>query len=116
MSDHRDDPDTIGRQGAGPKRELKLKAPIAPGSATEIALNWAGFFVGLLIMTGDYLVAGRTLDQKSWEFIKSPRAMVWIFLVAGQFAFWAVIIEPLWRWRVAASARLRASRDSRDPR
>jgi len=99
MRDHRDDPDTLRQAGVRPKREPKRDASIAPGSATEIALNWAGFFVGLLIMTSDYLVVGRSLDPKSWEFIKSPKAMVWIFLVAGQFAFWAMIVEPLWRWR-----------------
>ena len=63
----------------------------------EIALNCAGFFVGLLIMTGDYVVAGRSLNQENWEFLASPKAMVWIILVAGQFAFWATIVEPLWR-------------------
>jgi hypothetical protein len=76
-----------------------MGASIALRSKTEIALSWAGFFVGLLIMTGDYVVAGRSLDQKSWEFLKSPKAMVWIFIVAGEFAFWANIVEPLWHWR-----------------
>jgi len=76
-----------------------MGASIAPGSRTEIALSWGGFFVGLLIMTGDYVVAGRSLDQKCWEFLKSPKAMVWIFIVAGEFAFWANIVEPLWHWR-----------------
>ena len=49
-------------------------------------------------MTGDYLVAGRTLNQQNWEFLASPKAMVWMILVAGQFAFWATIVEPLWEW------------------
>ena len=62
----------------------------------EVALNCAGFFVGLLIMTGDYVVARRSLNQENWEFLASPKAMVWIILVAGQFAFWATIVQPLW--------------------
>jgi hypothetical protein len=99
MSDHRDDTDTTRRAGAEPKGGPKLGASILPRSTIEIALNCAGFFVGLLIMTGDYVVAERSLQPKNWEFLVSPQAMVWIFLVAGEFAFWATIIEPLWRWR-----------------
>jgi len=99
MSNHRDDPDSLHHKGTGATREPKLSASIARGSSFEIALNWAGFFVGLLIMTGDYVVAGPSLDRQNWEFIASPKAMVWIFFVAGQFAFWANIVEPLWRWR-----------------
>jgi len=99
MSDHSDDPATTRRAGAGLERAPKLGASILPRSTTEIALNCAGFFVGLLIMTGDYVAAGRSLEPKNWEFLVSPQAMVWIFFVAGQFAFWATIVEPLWRWR-----------------
>lgn len=99
MNDHRDDPATTRQAGAGLKGEPKLGASILPRSTTEIALNCAGFFVGLLIMTGDYVAAGRSLEPKNWEFLASPQAMVWIFFVAGQFAFWATIVEPLWRWR-----------------
>ena len=66
-------------------------------------------------MTGDYVVAGESLSPENWEFIKSPKAMVWIFLVAGQFAFWANLIEPLWRWRSKLRARLRPVSDPRDP-
>ena len=47
MRNHRDDADTQSPAGAGAKSEPKLRASIAPGSAFEIALNWAGFFVGL---------------------------------------------------------------------
>jgi hypothetical protein len=50
-------------------------------------------------MTGDYLLVGRSLSAENWAFIKSPKAMVWVFLIAGEFAFWANVIEPLWRWR-----------------
>jgi hypothetical protein len=46
-------------------------------------------------MTGDYVVAERSLEPKNWEFLVSPQAMVWIFFVAGEFAFWATIVEPL---------------------
>jgi hypothetical protein len=99
MSDHRDDPVPIRSAGSGLKRANKLGTLIGPRSMAEIALNCAGFFVGLLIMTGDYVVAGRSLEQKSWEFLATPQAMVWIILVAGQFAFWATVIEPLWGWR-----------------
>jgi hypothetical protein len=97
---HRDDPGVPHRAGARPKREPKLGAALAPTSTAEILLSWAGFFVGLLIMTGDYIVAGRMLDQRNWEFLAAPKAMVWILLVAGEFAFWANIVEPLLRWRV----------------
>ena len=83
MSDHRDDAAATRRAGAGPERVPKLDASILPRSTVEIALNCAGFFVGLLIMIGDYLGAGRSLEPKHWEFLESPRAMVWIFLVAG---------------------------------
>ena len=52
--------------------EAEPGASILPRSTTEIALNCAGFFVGLLIMTGDY-VAGRTVaEPKNWEFLASP--------------------------------------------
>jgi hypothetical protein len=98
MSDHRDDPATIRRAGVGLESGGKPGALIHPRSMAEIALNCAGFFVGLLIMTGDYLVRWRTLNQQNWEFLASPKAMVWIILVAGQFAFWATIVEPLWAW------------------
>jgi hypothetical protein len=93
MSGRRHDP------GTPSKREPKLGAPPAARSTLEILLSWAGFFVGLLIMTGDYLVAGQWLERKNWEFLESPKAMVWILAVAAQFAFWANIVEPLWRWR-----------------
>ncbi len=96
MSDHRDDPAISRRVGVRFKRGENLGSLVHPRSTAEIALNCAGFFVGLLIMTGDYVVAGRSLSQRSWEFLTSPKAMVWIILVAGQFAFWAMIVEPLW--------------------
>jgi hypothetical protein len=99
MSEHRDDPDTTRQTGTERKGRLELGESILPRSTIEIALNCAGFFVGLLVMTGDYLLAGRSLTQKNWAFLASPYAMVWIFLVAGEFAFWATIIEPLWRLR-----------------
>ena len=99
MSDHREDAAATRRAGAGLERVPKLDASILPRSTVEIALNCAGFFVGLLIMIGDYLGAGRSLEPKHWEFLESPQAMVWILLVAGQFAFWATVVEPLWRWR-----------------
>ncbi len=100
MIDHRSDADTQSPAGAVAKREPEPGASIVPGSTFEIALNWAGGFVGLLIMTGDYIVAWQvSRPLRSWEFLASPKAMVWIFLVSGQFAFWAIIIEPLSRWR-----------------
>jgi hypothetical protein len=99
MRNRGEDPDTIRRSGAGLKAGPQLGATILPRSTAELALNCAGFFVGLLIMTGDYLVAGGSQDSLSWQFLASPKAMVWIFLVAGQFSFWAAIVEPLWRWR-----------------
>jgi hypothetical protein len=100
MSDHGDDgADFPATKGPKLKSDPNPAALISRGPTSEIILNWAGFFVGLLIMTGDYVVAGRTLKREAWEFIASPKAMVWIFLVAGQFAFWANLIEPLWRWR-----------------
>jgi hypothetical protein len=96
MSDHRDDPATIRRAGVGLESGGKPGALIHTRSMAEIALNCAGFFVGQLIMTGDYVVARRSLNQENWEFLASPKAMVWIILVAGQFAFWATIVQPLW--------------------
>jgi hypothetical protein len=112
MRDHRDDLDNLGGMTAGPKTKHEPGAPIAAASSPEIALNWSGFFVGLLIMTGDYVVTGRSLNAQNWEFIASPKAMVWIFFVAGQFAFWANIVEPLWRWR----SQLRLDYDLRQTR
>jgi hypothetical protein len=99
MSDQVDDP--ANARGAGPRSKggLELGASVLPRSTAEIALNCLGFFVGLLTMTGDYLVAGSSLEPKNWVFLGSPQAMVWIFFVAGEFAFWATIFEPLWRWR-----------------
>src|SRR5262249_15414623 len=95
----RDDPDARQPAKPGTKAGVKLNASLLPRSAIEIALNCTGFFVGVLIMTGDYAVAGRWRSATSWESLRSPKAMVWIFVVAGQFAFWATIVEPLWRWR-----------------
>jgi hypothetical protein len=105
MTDHDHEADIQVAGGARPKRELEPGKSNAPESKSEIVLNWAGFFVGLLIMTGDYVVAGRSMSPQNWEFLRSPKAMVWIFFVAGQFAFWAIAIEPLWR----GLARLRTS-------
>jgi hypothetical protein len=113
MSDHRDDPAAARPAGPGLKGAPKLGASIVPRSTTEIALNCAGFFVGLLIMTGDYVAAGRSLKPKHWEFLVSPQAIVWIFFVAGQFAFWACIVEPLWHWlsRLRLEYGLRMTRE-----
>jgi hypothetical protein len=115
MSDHHDDLATTPRAGARLKGEPKLNGSILPRSTTELALNCAGFFVGLLIMTGDYLAAGRSLGPKNWQFLDSPQAIVWIFFVAAQFAFWATIVEPLWRWRsrLRLDYRLRLTREIR---
>jgi hypothetical protein len=77
----------------------QLGASIPRRSTPEIALNCAGFFVGLLIMTGDYALPGPWRNPQSWAFVRSPQAMVWIFFVAGQFAFWANVLGPLWRSR-----------------
>jgi len=99
MSDHEDDPETPNARRADAKGEPAPGAPIDRASPPEIVLDWAGFFVGLLIMTGDYIVAGRSMTHENWAFFESPKAMVWIFFVAAQFAFWANIVEPLWRWR-----------------
>jgi hypothetical protein len=99
MADHSDGADFQATKSVKAKVEPQPAALIARGPTSEIVLNWAGFFIGLLIMTGDYVVAGKALSRQEWAFIASPKAMVWIFLVAGQFAFWANLIEPLWRWR-----------------
>jgi hypothetical protein len=109
MTDQFDDADNSGGAGALAKTEPKAGSWIAPGSRSEIALNWAGFFVGLLIMTGDYVVARRSMTPENREFLASPKAMVWIFFVAAQFAFWANVIEPLWRSR----SQLRLDHDVR---
>jgi hypothetical protein len=116
MSDYRDLPATVRPAGVGLKRaDNTLDALIHPRSMAEIALNCAGFFVGLLIMTGDYVVVGRSLNQQSWEFLASPKALVWIILVAGQFAFWATIVEPLWsaQSRLKCDYGLRLTREIR---
>ena len=112
MTDHGDGAGSKNAGDALAKRELNLGSPIAAAPKSEIALNWAGFFVGLLIMTGDYVVAGRSMTRQNWEFLTSPKAMVWIFFVAGQFAFWAIAIEPLWRGltRLRAEYGLRHNR------
>ena len=99
MKDHGDDAGSQSSRRCCASRSLMPAPQIARGPTSEIVLNWAGFFVGLLIMTGDYVVAGKSLSPENWEFITSPKAMVWIFFVAGQFAFWANVVEPLWRWR-----------------
>jgi hypothetical protein len=100
MSDRREEGAANAHpEGAGLKEAPSLVEQVKPRSMSEVALNCAGFFVGLLIMTGDYLVAGKWLSAESWAFLASPKALVWIFLVAGQFAFWSSIVEPLWHWR-----------------
>jgi hypothetical protein len=99
MKDHRDDSDSQRGPYAGASPSFKSAAVVDPGSTSEIVLNWTGLFVGLLIMTGDYVVAGKSLSPENWDFIRSPKAMVWTFLVAGQVAFWANVVGPLWRWR-----------------
>jgi hypothetical protein len=99
MSDAGDGADLPSDPGAKAKSDAKPPAFLAREPTSEIMLNWVGFFVGMLIMIGDYLVAGSSLRQENWEFIKSPKAMVWVFLVAGECAFWFNLVEPLWRWR-----------------
>jgi hypothetical protein len=80
-----------------------------------MVLNCAGFFVGLLIMTGDYILAPRTPSPLEWQFLETPQAKVWIFFVAGEFAFWATIVGPLWRWRsrLRLDYQLRMTREIR---
>jgi hypothetical protein len=99
MSDHRNDLGATHRAARAPKAGPKLSASVPRRSTTELVLDCTGFFVGLFIMTADYAVPGPWRTAQNWEFLKSPKGMVWIFFVAGQFAFWASIIEPLWRWR-----------------
>ena len=65
MSDHRNDPATSRRAAEGPKGWPKVDASILPRSTIEIALNCAGFFVGLLVMTGDYVAAGKSLGAET---------------------------------------------------
>jgi hypothetical protein len=55
MRDHRDDP-AIRRAGVGLRSGGKPGALIHPPPMAEIALKCAGFVVGLLIMTGYYVV------------------------------------------------------------
>jgi hypothetical protein len=100
MNDHGGDVEIPRAAGAESMKEGGRATPRAAGLTSEIVLNWTGFFVGLLVMTIDYIVAGRSINAESWAFLKSPKAMVWIFFVAGQFALWATVIEPLWRWRL----------------
>ncbi len=109
MTNQPADPDALCPAGAATQPAADLGESILPRSTAEIALNCVGFFIGLLIMTADYVVAARSLTPKNRAFVDSPQAMVWILLVAGEFAFWAIIIEPLWRWR----ARLRAEHQLR---
>ncbi len=113
MSDQREDPAVSHRALPGLKGEPKLGVSVSLRSKTEIVLNCAGFFVGLLIMTVDYAISGKSLSAQNWEFLYSPKAMVWIFVVAGQFAFWATIIEPLWHWcgRLRLDYGLRPTRE-----
>jgi hypothetical protein len=99
MIEEGDDVNTTGAGAAKARSEPLRGAPAALWSASEIALNWAGFFVGLVVMTGDYIVARGSITPENWAFLESPKVMVWIFFVAAQFAFWASIIEPLWRFR-----------------
>jgi hypothetical protein len=98
VSDTRDDPAAIRGEGARRKRGPALNASVPSHSMLEIALNCAGFLIGLLIMTGDYVAARWSLRPANWQFLESPKGMVWIFIVAAQFAFWANIVKPLWRW------------------
>jgi hypothetical protein len=50
-----------------------------------------GFLVGLAIMYFD----ART-DIRSISFVDSSSGRLWILLIAGQVAFWAVVAVPLW--------------------
>ena len=63
-------------------------------------LNWAGLFIGLLIMTGDYVVAGR-VDEPRELGVPRRRPRRW-----SGYSWWPdsspsgqTSIEPLWRWR-----------------
>jgi hypothetical protein len=114
MSDHRDDPAT-GRAGTGLKWTPELASRIRPRSTTEVVANCAGFSVGLMIMTGDYIAARGALEPENWAFLECPQAMVWIFFVAAQFAFWATITGPLWCWqsRLRLDYGLRLTREIR---
>jgi hypothetical protein len=84
-----------GGRGAGPAKDgISLRR-----TQGEIILNWSGFLIGLLVMTGDYLTFPDRISPKEWGFLSSSRSKVWILLVSAQFAFWAGAIFPLWRSR-----------------
>lgn len=75
---------------------------VRPRSMPEVVLNCVGFLAGLGLMTADCAGWPLPADEAGRAFLWKPKTMIWVFLVAAQFGFWANAIVPLW----TAKARL----------
>jgi hypothetical protein len=77
----------------------------------EFATGTVGFLLGLAVMTWGSL-------PQPWrgvpgdDFLRKPEALVWVFLVAAQLAFWFSAVPFQWRWRCAVRDEFRVSPDA----
>jgi hypothetical protein len=67
----------------------------------EFASGSMGFVIGLYILTWDNFWPFRPTGAPRDNFLRSPEAMVWVFLIAAQFAFWFTALPVEWYWRSA---------------
>src|SRR5689334_21437323 len=70
----------------------------------EFAAGAIGFLLGLALMTWEALPrpGGGSPDA---AFLRSPEALVWVFLVAAQFGFWSSALPFQWHARCVIKER-----------
>lgn len=67
-------------------------------SMAEVFVSCLGFFIGMFLMLGDYLVLGRRIDPKQWQIVEQAHGVVWIFFIVAEFTFWTNIVLPMIHW------------------
>jgi hypothetical protein len=65
----------------------------------EFASGALGFLFGLFLMTCDAWPWWLPANDPRVVFVRTPEAMVWIFLVAAELGFWLNAVPFEWRWR-----------------
>jgi hypothetical protein len=70
----------------------------------EFATGTIGFLFGLAVMTWGSLPRPGS-GHHGDVFLQAPEALVWVFLIAAQFAFWFSALPFQWRWRCDIKAK-----------
>jgi hypothetical protein len=90
----------VGPNLGGTRASRILKRVVAFAHRFEFATGTMGFLFGLAIMTWGSLPwpgSGHSSDA----FLRAPEALVWVFLIAAEFAFWFSALPFQWHWRCA---------------